>query len=65
MKTLGIPAEVTDMKDYDPDDQLADEVSHVQRERTFSFDYGAKIQLCVETYDPKLLLEQEPKPVQS
>uniref|UniRef100_A0A4W6CWJ8 S-adenosyl-L-methionine-dependent tRNA 4-demethylwyosine synthase TYW1 n=1 Tax=Lates calcarifer TaxID=8187 RepID=A0A4W6CWJ8_LATCA len=25
VKTLGIPAEVTDMKDYDPDDQLADE----------------------------------------
>uniref|UniRef100_A0A3B4T7D5 S-adenosyl-L-methionine-dependent tRNA 4-demethylwyosine synthase TYW1 n=1 Tax=Seriola dumerili TaxID=41447 RepID=A0A3B4T7D5_SERDU len=25
VKNLGIPAEVTDMKDYDPDDQLADE----------------------------------------
>uniref|UniRef100_A0A8D3EF17 S-adenosyl-L-methionine-dependent tRNA 4-demethylwyosine synthase TYW1 n=1 Tax=Scophthalmus maximus TaxID=52904 RepID=A0A8D3EF17_SCOMX len=25
VKTLGIPAEVTDMRDYDPDDQLADE----------------------------------------
>ncbi|GLD52772.1 S-adenosyl-L-methionine-dependent tRNA 4-demethylwyosine synthase isoform X1 [Lates japonicus] len=25
VKTLGIPAEMTDMKDYDPDDQLADE----------------------------------------
>ncbi|XP_060928586.1 S-adenosyl-L-methionine-dependent tRNA 4-demethylwyosine synthase TYW1 [Limanda limanda] len=25
VKTLGIPAEVTDMKDYDPDDRLADE----------------------------------------
>ncbi|XP_039986879.1 S-adenosyl-L-methionine-dependent tRNA 4-demethylwyosine synthase TYW1 [Xiphias gladius] len=25
VKALGIPAEVTDMKDYDPDDQLADE----------------------------------------
>ncbi|XP_008301206.1 S-adenosyl-L-methionine-dependent tRNA 4-demethylwyosine synthase TYW1, partial [Stegastes partitus] len=25
VKTLGIPAEVIDMKDYDPDDQLADE----------------------------------------
>uniref|UniRef100_A0A3P8TCW0 S-adenosyl-L-methionine-dependent tRNA 4-demethylwyosine synthase TYW1 n=1 Tax=Amphiprion percula TaxID=161767 RepID=A0A3P8TCW0_AMPPE len=27
VNTLGIPAEVIDMKDYDPDDQLADEVS--------------------------------------
>ncbi|CAB1450387.1 unnamed protein product [Pleuronectes platessa] len=25
VKTLGIPAEVTDMRDYDPDDRLADE----------------------------------------
>lgn len=24
---MGLPAEVIDMKDYDPDDQLADEVS--------------------------------------
>lgn len=29
VKALGIPAEVTDMKEYDPDDQLADEVSLV------------------------------------
>lgn len=36
VKALGIPAEVTDMKDYDPDDQLADEVSQVQREDAFS-----------------------------
>ncbi|XP_030263196.1 LOW QUALITY PROTEIN: S-adenosyl-L-methionine-dependent tRNA 4-demethylwyosine synthase TYW1 [Sparus aurata] len=28
VKTLGIPAEVIDMKDYDPDDQLADECSN-------------------------------------
>nr|XP_020461299.1 S-adenosyl-L-methionine-dependent tRNA 4-demethylwyosine synthase isoform X1 [Monopterus albus] len=27
VNALGIPAEVTDMKDYDPDDQLADECS--------------------------------------
>nr|ACQ57873.1 tRNA wybutosine-synthesizing protein 1 homolog [Anoplopoma fimbria] len=27
VKMLGIPAEVIDIKDYDPDDQLADEVS--------------------------------------
>uniref|UniRef100_M4AFB1 S-adenosyl-L-methionine-dependent tRNA 4-demethylwyosine synthase TYW1 n=1 Tax=Xiphophorus maculatus TaxID=8083 RepID=M4AFB1_XIPMA len=27
VQTLGIPAEVIDMKDYDPDDRLADEVS--------------------------------------
>lgn len=27
VKNLGIPAEVINMKDYDPDDQLADEVS--------------------------------------
>lgn len=33
---MGIPAEVIDMKDYDPDDQLADEVSQVQREDAFS-----------------------------
>uniref|UniRef100_A0A3B3CUP2 Flavodoxin-like domain-containing protein n=1 Tax=Oryzias melastigma TaxID=30732 RepID=A0A3B3CUP2_ORYME len=26
VKTLGFPAEVIDMKDYDPDDRLADEV---------------------------------------
>lgn len=26
VKILGLPAEVIDMKDYDPDDQLADEV---------------------------------------
>uniref|UniRef100_A0A3B5MXJ2 Flavodoxin-like domain-containing protein n=1 Tax=Xiphophorus couchianus TaxID=32473 RepID=A0A3B5MXJ2_9TELE len=26
VQTLGIPAEVIDMKDYDPDDRLADEV---------------------------------------
>lgn len=26
VNTLGIAAEVIDMKDYDPDDQLADEV---------------------------------------
>lgn len=26
VSTLGIAAEVVDMKDYDPDDQLADEV---------------------------------------
>lgn len=32
MKALGIPAEVIDMKDYDPDDQLVDEVRLVQRE---------------------------------
>ena len=36
MKALGLPAEVIDMKDYDPDDQLADEVSQVQREDVFS-----------------------------
>lgn len=34
--TLGLPAEVIDMKDYDPDDQLADEVRRVQREDAFS-----------------------------
>ncbi|XP_070762325.1 S-adenosyl-L-methionine-dependent tRNA 4-demethylwyosine synthase TYW1 [Enoplosus armatus] len=28
VKTLGIPAEVIDMKDYDPDDQLADECTN-------------------------------------
>ncbi|XP_036927609.1 S-adenosyl-L-methionine-dependent tRNA 4-demethylwyosine synthase TYW1 [Acanthopagrus latus] len=28
VKTLGIPAEVIDMKDYDPDDRLADECSN-------------------------------------
>ncbi|XP_073347734.1 S-adenosyl-L-methionine-dependent tRNA 4-demethylwyosine synthase TYW1 [Pagrus major] len=28
VKTLGLPAEVIDMKDYDPDDQLADECSN-------------------------------------
>lgn len=32
---LGIPAEVIDMKDYDPDDQLADEVRRVQRDDAF------------------------------
>lgn len=31
MKTLGIAAEVIDMKDYDPDDQLADEVRKGER----------------------------------
>lgn len=36
VKTLGIPAEVIDMKDYDPDDHLADEVSRVQREDAVS-----------------------------
>lgn len=30
VKTLGIQAEVIDMKDYDPDDQLAEEVRQVQ-----------------------------------
>lgn len=39
MKALGIPAEVIDMKDYDPDDRLADEVSGegVPREDALSF----------------------------
>lgn len=37
VKTLGIPAEVIDMKDYDPDDQLADEVREVQRGGPLSF----------------------------
>lgn len=32
---MGIPAEVIDMKDYDPDDRLADEVSQVQKEDAF------------------------------
>jgi len=27
---LGIPAEVVDMKDYDPDDRLAEEVRKVE-----------------------------------
>lgn len=31
VKTLGIAAEVIDMKDYDPDDQLADEVRKGER----------------------------------
>lgn len=29
VKNLGVAAEVTDMKDYDPDDQLNEEVSHI------------------------------------
>lgn len=37
VKTLGIPAEVIDMKDYDPDDQLAEEVRQVQRANANSF----------------------------
>lgn len=32
VKSSGIPAEVIDMKDYDPDDQLADEVRKLQRD---------------------------------
>lgn len=35
VKNLGVAAEVTDMKDYDPDDQLADEVSHAWRDDAF------------------------------
>lgn len=31
VNTLGIAAEVIDMKDYDPDDQLADEVRKSER----------------------------------
>lgn len=31
VKTLGVTAEVIDMKDYDPDDQLADEVRKGER----------------------------------
>lgn len=34
VKTLGIAAEVIDMKDYDPDDQLAEEVRKVEGELT-------------------------------
>ena len=30
VKTLGIPTEVIDIKDYDPDDRLSDEVSSLQ-----------------------------------
>lgn len=30
VQALGLPCEVIDMKDYDPDDQLADEVCKVQ-----------------------------------
>lgn len=36
VQTLGIPAEVIDMKDYDPDDRLADEVSKVQTRPIFT-----------------------------
>lgn len=34
---MGLPAEVIDMKDYDPDDQLADEVSQSKAEDAFQF----------------------------
>lgn len=34
---MGLPAEVIDMKDYDPDDQLADEVSQPKQNMLFSF----------------------------
>lgn len=37
MKTLGIAAEVIDMKDYDPDDQLADEVRKGERRMHIHF----------------------------
>ena len=33
MESSGVPAEVIDMKDYDPDDRLADEVSKNPREK--------------------------------
>lgn len=35
VKKSGVPAEVIDIKDYDPDDQLADEVSHGLKRRCF------------------------------
>lgn len=34
---MDIPAEVIDMKDYDPDDQLADEVRQVKEKMLFPF----------------------------
>lgn len=36
LEALGFPAEVIDMKDYDPDDRLADEVSQNQNQQTLS-----------------------------
>lgn len=50
---MGIPAEVIDMKDYDPDDQLADEVRQVQREDAFSFLPSVKRQQQVEACGPQ------------
>lgn len=44
VKTLGIPVEVIDMKDYDPDDQLADEV-------TYDIQYTPHIELSL-SYKP-------------
>uniref|UniRef100_A0A3B5ALR3 Flavodoxin-like domain-containing protein n=1 Tax=Stegastes partitus TaxID=144197 RepID=A0A3B5ALR3_9TELE len=46
VKTLGIPAEVIDMKDYDPDDQLADEVRLLQREDASSMFSEVQRMLC-------------------
>lgn len=55
MKALGVPAEVIDMKDYDPDDQLADEVRGVPREDALA--YGPR-------YEQPRVLKSDPKPLQ-
>uniref|UniRef100_A0A3Q4HWX5 tRNA-yW synthesizing protein 1 homolog (S. cerevisiae) n=1 Tax=Neolamprologus brichardi TaxID=32507 RepID=A0A3Q4HWX5_NEOBR len=47
VKSLGLPAEVIDMKDYDPDDQLADE----DEKRGTSWRDGRKPE-CLEYHEP-------------
>lgn len=57
VKTLGIPAEVIDMKDYDPDDQLADEVSLVLVLLFFLASKDKRVRClvtCLETSDSQL-----------
>lgn len=66
---MGIPAEVIDMKDYDPDDQLADEVRRGRRRRFLVYESADRCQKPpqqhVQTYGPQLedvtSLKLEPK----